>query len=100
MLFRFIAKILYSIVIIIEVILGLRFIFSLIGITAKDVDKSNAFVYYIFNYSDSILKPISTWHLPQIVIDNVYILDLTVVTGIIIFMIIAYGLIEIIKAFE
>ena len=100
MIFRFLAKIIYSVVIIIEVILGLRFIFSLIGITAKDVDKSNAFVYYIFNWSDTILRPIARWNLPQILIDNRYVLDLTALVGILIFIIIAYGLIEIIKAFE
>lgn len=93
MLIRIIAQILYTIDLLIETIISLRFIFKLFG-----ASEANAIVRWIYEISGAFISPFegiitANWH-----IGSLYI-DVNALVALVVYMLVAFVLIEIVKAF-
>lgn len=94
MLFRFLAQIIYTFLIIIETLLSLRFILKLIN-----VGNQVGIIAWLYNTTDKILSPFI-----GIVSDSVnffgFTIELTTLLVLFILSIISYAVYEIIKAYS
>lgn len=94
MIFRLLAEIAYIIVVILETLLGLRFIFKLFGSSA-----TNIIVKAVYQWTNITIAPFK-----GIIPDGFYLgsfyIELVTLLTIFVLMLIAYGLIEIKRAFS
>lgn len=79
---------------IIEVLLGLRFIFRLFG-----ANPASPFVRWLYETSQPLLRPFDNIF-PVPVIDGGFVIEFSTLVAIIIYMLIGYLLLEIIKAIK
>lgn len=94
MIFRIVAKVLYIFLVGIETVIALRFVFKLIG-----ANGSNFIVSTIYSVSDVFIEPFvgivsGDWSLGR------FYVDVPALVALVIYMIIAFVLIEIIKVFS
>lgn len=94
MLFRFLAQIVYTILVIIETLLSLRFILKLINI-----GNQVGIIAWLYNTTDKLLRPFL-----GIVSDSVvfwgFTIELTTLLVLFILSVISYAVYEIIKAYS
>lgn len=94
MIFRVVSKILYTILLIIETLISIRFIFKLIG-----ADPNNGVVKGIYEISGIFVDPFK-----GIVSGNWYIgdfyIDVDAIIALIVYMIMAFIVVELIKVFS
>lgn len=93
MIFRVIAKIIYSILLIIETLISIRFVFKLVG-----ASKSSSIVNAIYWASSIFVKPFVGIINVDLHIGRFFI-DLDAVLALIIYMIAAFVVVELIKVF-
>ena len=94
MIFRIIAKVLYVVLVGIETVIALRFVFKLIG-----SNPSNVVVNAVYSASDIFIDPFTgivsgDWSLGR------FFVDVPALVALIFYMIIAYVLVEIIRVFS
>lgn len=94
MIFRVIAKILYSILLIIETIIAVRFVFMLVG-----ANENNPFVSLVYEISSIFVNPFQNifdvnWSLGR------FYIDVDAVVALVIYMLAAFVAIEINKVFS
>jgi hypothetical protein len=94
-MFRLIAKIIYTVLLFIETVIALRFIFTLI-----QASRSSSFVDMIYNASNYFLNPFAGIGIPSQIILGGLIFDTFALLGLIIYMFIAFILVEMIRAFS
>lgn len=94
MLFQLVAKLLYVVLVVVEIILALRFVFTLLG-----ANQANQFVRGIYTASTPLIKPFS-----GIVSDTVNVfgfrVEIVTLIALVILTLIAYGLMEVIHTFD
>ena len=94
-MFRLIAKIIYTVLLFIETIIAIRFVFTLI-----QASRSSAFVDMIYSASNFFLDPFAGIGIPNQVIFAGLVFDTFALVGLIIYMVIAFILVEMIRAFS
>ncbi|WKZ24102.1 MAG: YggT family protein [Candidatus Dojkabacteria bacterium] len=94
MLFRFLAQIGYTLLIVIETLLSLRFIFKFLNISGN-----NRLVGWLYNTTDKAIAPFQGI-VPESVSILGFTLELTTMLALFVLMLIAYALYEIIKAYS
>lgn len=93
MIFRILGQILYTILLIIETLIAIRFVLMLIGANA-----ASAFVKFIYDISYIFIEPFSgiinaDWHVGS------FYIDVDALVALVIYMILAFVVIEIIRVF-
>lgn len=94
MIFRFLAQIFYTILLIIETLISLRFVFKLVG-----ANNSNWMVELVYELSSIFVQPFvgildGDWKLGR------FYIDVDALVALLIYMIIAFVVVEIIKVFS
>jgi uncharacterized protein YggT (Ycf19 family) len=94
MIFRVIAKILYSVLLIIETIISIRFVFMLVG-----ANENNPFVSLVYDVSSIFVDPFQNifdvnWSLGR------FYIDVDAIVALVIYMLAAFIAIEINKVFS
>ena len=94
MIFRIIGQIIYTILLVIETLISLRFIFHLFGANA-----GNAFVSWIYNVTEKLISPFigiinANWSIGS------FVIDVDALVALIIYMIAAFVVVELIKVFS
>ncbi len=90
---RLIAQILYSLDLLIESLISIRFVFKLFN-----ANPVNSIVHWVYNASDIFIRPFvgivnADWHIGS------FFIDVNALVALVVYMIIAFVLIEVIKAF-
>jgi len=93
-MFKLIAKIIYTILLFIETSIAIRFVLTLI-----EADRSYSIVQLIYNISDFFLTPIMGI-VPDVIYFLGFAIDSLALVGLIIYMILAFIAIELIKTFS
>jgi hypothetical protein len=95
-MFRLIAKIIYTILLFIESIIAIRFILTILQASQK-----SAFVYFIYQQSSNyFLNPFRSIGIPEQVFFGGFVFDTLALLGLVIYMLLGFILIEIIRAFS
>jgi hypothetical protein len=92
-MFRLIAKIIYTILLIVETIVSLRLIFTFI-----QANQSNEIVALVYRISDIFITPFTGIVAESVRIGN-FVVDTTALLALIVYMVLAFIMIEIIRAF-
>lgn len=94
MIFRVIAKVIYMILLGIETLVGIRFVFKLIG-----ANEGNAIVNLVYQFSAVFIAPFR-----GIIDGDFYIgrffVDVDALVALVVYMIVAFVVIEVIKVFS
>lgn len=94
MILQLVAKVIYILLVAVEIILALRFILILLG-----ANTSNQFMRLIISVSRPVVAPFS-----GLVSDSITLwgfrIDLVSLVALIVLMLVAYGVLEIIRTFE
>ncbi len=93
MLFRWIAQLIYVVLLFIETVLAIRFIFKLF-----EASSGNAFVNWVYKISGFFMQPFNGIIGGNVRLGSFYI-DVNALISLLIYMIFAFIAIEIIKAF-
>jgi hypothetical protein len=94
MIFRILAQILYTILLLIETIISFRFIFKLIR-----ANEDNQLVNFIYEVSGIFIAPFQGI-LQQNVTIGRFVVDVDAVIALIVYMIVAYVVVEIMRIFS
>lgn len=94
MIFRFLAQIFYTILLIIETLISLRFVFKLVG-----ANSANWIVKFVYELSSIFVQPFvgildGDWRLGK------FYIDVDALVALLIYMIVAFVVVEIIKVFS
>lgn len=94
MIFRFLAQIFYTILLIIETIISLRFVFKLVG-----ANSSNWIVKFVYELSNIFVHPFvgvldGDWNIGR------FCIDVDALVALLIYMIVAFVVVEVIKVFS
>ncbi|MBN1618828.1 YggT family protein [Candidatus Dojkabacteria bacterium] len=94
MIFRVVAKIIYTVLVIIETLIVIRFVFKLVGSNA-----ANVIVNWVYNASNVFVDPFKgiipvNWTIGR------FIIDLDAVLALIVYMVLAFIIVEILKVFS
>lgn len=92
-MFRLIAKIVYTILLIVETIISLRLIFTFVK-----ANQTNEIVALIYRISDIFVSPFTGIIVDSVRVGN-FIIDTTALLALIVYMVLAFIMIEIIRAF-
>lgn len=94
-MFRLIAKILYTVLLLIETVLAIRFVFTIL-----QASKNSIFVNFIYNLSDKFLAPFAGIGVPSQIVFGGFVFDTFALLGLVIYMVIGFILVEMIRAFS
>ncbi|MDD3662042.1 MAG: YggT family protein [Candidatus Dojkabacteria bacterium] len=93
MIFRFWAQVLYTILVLIETIISVRFVFRLI-----DANADNTIVAWVYQVSDAFVWPFQGIVTADVEIAGFFI-DVDAIVALVMYMFIAFVIAEIIKIF-
>jgi hypothetical protein len=94
-MFRLIAKIFYAILLFIETVIAIRFVFTLL-----QASRASVFVNWTYNVSDFFLSPFAGFGIPSQVYFGGFIFDTAALLGLVLYMVLGFILVEMIRAFS
>lgn len=92
-MFRLIAKVIYTILLIVETVVSVRLIFTFV-----QANQSNQIVAFVYRLSDIFVSPFVGIVAQSVRVGN-FIIDTTALLALIVYMVLAFIMIEIIRAF-